>query len=572
MAVSLPELDVLYPDLDEEKRIDRFESLKAGFAANIERCNKRAQRGGATFIKKVGVVETGENLGSKIDEMRTLEKSLTGDAKAALTGAIDALEKDWTTSNPLSVAPFASYNMGLVPYDLQPDLLMLLPRFLRLRGSIPREQGMGTATEYRRILGVTETNTGGVADTSPFFNSESTTTSFGSLSLRRPAKISYAADHQVRPYVESGFSDEVTYKQQFAGRPVVDTQALSQIAATLADMIGEEKALLNARGAGSLFTGKTNLTSVTATPSAVSGSGFTSGHTYHVYVTFVTSVGESAVVDGSTVGPSGGNLAVKVIVGGVTAVPNGTLGAYVYFVDTSASNNTTRQFVQAASTLLGTGVTFTSPGTQYGAANTDNHPTTDSSAYGIPGGTYTADGYDGLVAIATDPTQSGYVGRVDGALGTTDPGAEWETLFGTLWNAVIADPDETLMTGTILARLFAIIQASGSSTGWRLNYDPVNGGSIGGFVSGIVNRYTGKVVDAVAHPYLPSGVSVVRSKSLPNLGASGISNIEAVRNVVDLTLFDWPEIQMTKDVSTYKYGVFEHYAPAWIGSLVGITG
>ena len=82
---------------------------------------------------------------------------------------------------------------------------------------------------------------------------------------------------------------------------------------------------------------------------------------------------------------------------------------------------------------------------------------------------------------------------------------------------------------------------------------------------------TGKMVKLDVHPYLPSGVSLIRSMTLPNLGASGITNIEEVSNVVDLTLFDWPEIQMTKDVSTYKYGTFKHYAPAWCGSVIGVT-
>jgi hypothetical protein len=569
MAAEMLPLETLYPDSTADDRISKFETLKAGFAKNIGRCTNRVRQG-YKFVPlnkaanmPPGIFKVAEGIDDNRPDFAVLrgqiEKAGSPDLRASLTASIDAMEKDWTTSNPLSVQPFAGLDMGLVPFDLEPDLLMLLPRWLELRGSIPRAQGVGTAVTYRRLLGITDTGTGSIADTSPFFNSETVSTTFGALSLARPPKISYAADAQTRPYVEQGRSDEVTYKQQVAGRGYIDTQALSHIAVTLSDMIAEEKALLNSRGqdANSLYVGKlASLPTVAAT--LATGVGSITAAAYTTHLSYFTSVGECVPISGGTVTTAGSNLGVTFTITGST--PNGALGVYLYLTTggvTSKSGPFPCTSFVAGYTLLTLGATVTLP-------------TTDASAYGISGGTYTAEGYDGLAAIFTDPNQSGYINRVDGTLNTTKIGVEFQTVFQNLWQTVLADPEEVLTTGVIRGRLFELVQAAGSSTAFRISYDQFNG-NIGGFVSGMANQITGKMVKLDVHPYMPWGLSLVRSMTLPNLGASGITNIEEVANVVDLTLFDWPEIQMTKDVSTYKFGTLKHYAPAWCGSVIGVT-
>jgi hypothetical protein len=96
----------------------------------------------------------------------------------------------------------------------------------------PAGKGQGTARQFKRILGWSNSGVGGVADMSPFMNSQTVQTSFGSLALRRGSKITYASDSKSVAYVEMSLSDQVNWVSQFAGqgfqdiRPVPDRAAV----------------------------------------------------------------------------------------------------------------------------------------------------------------------------------------------------------------------------------------------------------------------------------------------------------------------------------------------------------
>ena len=77
------------------------------------------------------------------------------------------------------------------------------------------------------------------------------------------------------------------------------------------------------------------------------------------------------------------------------------------------------------------------------------------------------------------------------------------------------------------------------------------------------------MVDVIAHPYMPAGVALVWSKTLP-FPDSGISETTQVANVTDMIVVEWPVIQMSYDISTYQYGTMIHRAPTWSGAITGI--
>ena len=206
--------------------------------------------------------------------------------------------------------------------------------------------------------------------------------------------------------------------------------------------------------------------------------------------------------------------------------------------------------------------------------------TLNTSAASIPAtdGSASSLAYDGLIAVQTDPTQTGYYTRLNAALSTSNPGTEFQAAFQALFTnagpqggqALLADPDEVLTTAAIRVELSDAIKSIGNPNGLRISYTSgPDGLQVGGVVTEIQNETTGKVVDVVVHPYMPAGVAVIRSKSLP-IPDSGVSETVQVANVQDLMMLEWPVIQMSYDLSSYQYGSLLHYAPAWSGAIVGI--
>ena len=130
---------------------------------------------------------------------------------AAVESAIANIEKDLTLVSPLNNS--TSGVTGLVPYNLDPVLSLLVPKELYFRNKTARIKAVGQALEFRRITGVSNAGVGGVADAlggagsangGGFFSSGSATNAFGGVSLNRPGKISYAADKFVLPFREFG--------------------------------------------------------------------------------------------------------------------------------------------------------------------------------------------------------------------------------------------------------------------------------------------------------------------------------------------------------------------------------
>src|SRR6185437_9129194 len=185
-------------------------------------------------------------------------KDMSGDDQVAVGSELDALNamkdrfaKDITVASP----------GNLHPYDLEAPAKILVPRFTPLRNEMPRQKGQGTAREFRRILGYSNTGMGGVPNLTPFFSSESGSTlasggtTFGALNLVRGQKISYAMDVKSIGYLELSLSDLVSWKSQFSNLGFEDSRQLSQMALLWSHLLGEERAMLYGRGTGTGYEG-----------------------------------------------------------------------------------------------------------------------------------------------------------------------------------------------------------------------------------------------------------------------------------------------------------------------------
>jgi hypothetical protein len=500
-------------------------------------------------------------------EALVANKSLTGDALAGLNNALASqrtamqdIQKDISLTSPLSTS-FAAF-------DLEAPAKLLTPRPTPLRNRIPRKKGVGTSHRVKRILGYTGTGTGGVGNTWPGIT-ESTTTAFGSINFERGPKISYAADDLILPYNSYSLSDSVSFDANFSGMGYQDLRQLSSTSTLYATMLMEERMMLMARGTASGYAGAlTAPTFALASPVAAGSQTALAANTYYVNVTADAGIsgsgfGESILgTEASTTVASGDVLTVAVS----TAV-SGALGYNIYVgTATGAANlkyvgtlkGTGTFTVQGATSIQRTG--NTAPFSTSGAAA--SRASADTSAY--------ATGYDGILPTVLG-ANSGYNNAINSTFSTSNPGAEYKTVFAGLYDSVKADPDLVLLNGNDRKQLSDAIK-SGSTANYRLTIDnPGTGGTTyGSIVTGLQNEVTGKSVDLEVHPWLPQGVSPVLSFTLP-IPDTEVSDVWSNFMVQDYMGIQWPVTQFAYEFSTYFRGTFFCTAPAWNGAVSGIV-
>jgi hypothetical protein len=463
---------------------------------------------------------------------------------------------------------------NLHPYDLEAPAKQLVPRFTPLRNELPRQPGKGTAREFRRILGYTNTGMGGVANLTPFFNSESDSgaPTFGALALRRGQKISYAMDVKTVGYVEMSLSDLVTYKAYFSDLGFEDVRQLSQMALLWSHLLGEERAMLYGRGSGSGYEGVVAAPAGTPTlASAGSGTGSGFGTTEFVKVTSFTGQGESLPsAEGTNAALTAGRPLIITLPSGQ---PSGAI-AYGVYISTTTNTETFQGFF---------------PCTTTGTANQIQVNTFVPGGAVVPAadGSANANGYDGFLSVLTDPANSGYFARFDtvyggtaGASVFTSGGASnqgdkpWQDAFAALYASVYADPEEVWVAAPQRRQLTDFMRnATNGTAAYRITLSESDAGSmtVGGMVSGLANESspTSRIADLRVHPYMPVGTSFIRSRVL-NIPDSGIGDTTAVTSVQDYMSVDWPQIQFTYDASTYWLGTLVHYAPKWSGAITGL--
>lgn len=475
--------------------------------------------------------------------------------------------KDITVGNAGSGGVYSGgspISTGLVPFDLEAPAKYLAPRPTPLRNKLPREKGQGTSRRFKRITGITGSGTGGVGNIHPGI-SETTQNNFApagaanALYLARGSKIAYAGDDQIVPYFQFSLSDEISWQAQYGGLGFQDIRALSAQSLLYSSMLMEEKMLLMGRGTNSVFGGALAAPATVTLTARAAATGETAlGLTdkLTVYVTsdagaFGQSVLSSAVTSAAAL--TSGQV-VDVTISSVA----GALGFNVYVGHGAAAVASSACFYQGRTGSL----TYTVQGTLAASGTAASTVTADTSAY--------ANGYDGIMATVTG-SSSGYTKVLNSGFNATSPGSEFQTAFASLYNSVKADPDEILFSGTDRKNLSELLK-NNSSTNYRLTIqqDETGNAVIGSVITAIQNEVTGKVVPMTVHPWMPQGNTAILSYTLP-IPDTQVSNVWSVVNVQDYTGINWPVTQFTYETSSYWYGTFLCYAPAWNGSITGIA-
>ena len=502
---------------------------------------------------------TGEKTSNPIAEMEALvaNKSLSADAVGALNTALAAqrgvmgdVVKDISLTSPLSTS-FAAF-------DLEAPAKLLTPRPTPLRNMIARKRGVGTAHRIKRITGFTGTGTGGQGQIWPGIT-ESTTNTFGSIAYERGPKISYTAEDAIFPYFSFSLSDSVSFDANYSALGYQDLRQLSSTSTLYASMLMEERMLLMSRGTASGLSGALAAPTVTLSQrAAANGEVAMAATTYYVYATSdAGAFGESTSSSVQSLAVTSGNVLV-VTVNNVV----GALGTKVYAGTTTGNANAKYQgrFTSLAGVLNGAGGLSTNDAIIYSTTSSVTAPTADSSAY--------ATGYDGIIPQII--ANGGYTNEINSQFSTSNPGAEFQAVFGGLYDSVKADPDLVLLNGADRKQLSDAIK-NGSTANYRLNLSQDEAGNyVGGAVIGALhNEITGKLVDLMVHPWLPQGVAPVISKTLP-IPDTEVSDVWAVVNVQDYQGIQWPVTQFSYDFSTYWRSTLVGYAPAWNGIVTGI--
>jgi len=559
MALSTPTVDQLFGGLPASQRLARFEAYKSSLSSKINENLALKAAGALNFSKTEGVIKTATPATTAID---ALTKAGASEETIALfsksvEGDVNKNPGPWSNSNPLSYDPG---NVGFTPFDLQDSIEFLVPVMTPLRNSIPRRKAQGQAVQIRQITGYSNSRTGGVPNLNTFFNSATNTSTYNGITLNRPNTISYSADALVVPFVENGISDSVEYQAQFAAQGFTDLRQLSNTAAIYSHMLGEENNILNSTSAVLPIAG--------LSPTVVKGgtaTGLPVG-TYSTIVTVSSSFGESQGVAGSNVTTTTSADSVNVT---LAVVPVGAVGVNVYLTDTTSSAHyvgRTTSTGAASSPIIWASVAAL-PST-----SADNG---SSPAYQFGGTALGTAGYTGMISSllgngATAGT-AGYKKAINGPLNAGTPFGEINTMLVEMWETNRAQPGTLYTSGRIQAALLAEIQQQGSATSYRANYMTGDDGIIvGGAVTGITSPVGGPALNIVAHPFIPEGVVIAHSTTLPS-PVSGVPGTATIDNVVDLTTISWPQIGMSWDLSTYQYGTFVFHTPGFDGILTGIT-
>jgi hypothetical protein len=542
------------------KATDLFGDVKPKKAAELQEAYlgelNKSFSNASTVLGQAPTVDAASQI-----EALVANKSLSPDAVGSLNAALAAqrtatadIVKDISLTSPLSTS-FAAF-------DLEAPAKLLTPRPTPLRNKIVRKRGVGTSHRVKRITGYTGTGTGGQGQIWPGIT-ETTTNTFGSINYERGPKISYTADDLVIPYNSYSLSDSVSFDANFSGLGYQDLRQLSSTSTLYATMLMEERMFLYARGTASGFSGALAAPTVTLSAVSATGSqiGLTNGTTYYVYATSSAgSFGESVLSSVQSQAITTGQV-VKIVVNNVA----GAVGTKIYVGTSTGAANA--HYVGTISSLTGyingvggpvTGdnVVFNTTGT---LASTI---VADTSAF--------ATGYDGIIPTVLG-ANSGSINEINSTFSTSNPGVEYQTVFGNLYDAVKADPDEILINGADRRQLSDAIK-NGSTANYRLNLNQTDTGDyVGGAVIGALhNETTGKLVDITVHPWLQQGVSPVLSYTLP-IPDTEVSDVWAAVNVQDYMGIQWPVTQFAYEFSTYYRGTFFCYAPAWNGVVSGIV-
>jgi len=365
-------------------------------------------------------------------------------------------------------------------------------------------------------------------------------------------------------------SDSVSFQAEYQGQGFEDIRSLSNTALMFSTMLLEERMLLYGRGTtANNYTGAlgtptiTSCTAVSASLAPGGTSTLTSSST--VWVIVAADAGDLLGTNGYSMhqGPATtvGTTASVACATGLTAVQvnigsdvTGALGYNLYAASVQAG-----PYYYAGRTGYNVGYITSQP--SGGPSITSG--AADQSAV--------ATNFDGLLTNCA--ASGGYVKRLNAALSTTNPGSEFQSAFGSLYEAVKGDPEEIWMNGFDRAQLSNALLNNASNAAYRvmIGVNDQGNAKAGVVVQSLLNEVTGSEVNVRVHPWMPQSNALVRQVSLP-IPDSNVSETSYWAGPQDLMILQWPAIQLTYDSSSFLVGSLCNVAPAWQALISGITG
>lgn len=469
--------------------------------------------------------------------------------KAALGAPSDALNKAYTQA------------LGLVAYDLQAPALSLYPVLTPLRNMIPRVGGGGdTATRWRAITAINANNI------APHVSEGN-----------RGAVVSTTVANYTAPYCGIGLEDYVTFEADYAGQNFQDVKASAALRLLQAVMIGEESLLWGGNYSQALGT--------TGTPTlAASASGGTIGASITVSVICVAMTHEgwkrATLAAGVTASVSKTNID-----GSVDTIPGGVAqksAAASVAVSAGSTNSVSASVAAQAGAVAYAWYAGTAGAERLFAITTINSvvitslPGASQLATALPAADNSRNtmGMDGLLSFASQSgsainqmaTGTAGVGSTltgDGAAGIV----EILTDFLAFWNNAKLSPDTIWAHAQEIQNITKKVIAGGAAPLFRLNVDAkaIHNGITGGvLVTGVLNPFTGQMVDLKIHPNATPGTLLYTAGTIP-YPLSGVGNVFQVKCRQDYYSLEWPLVKRRQEYGVYADEVLQVYAPFAFG-------
>lgn len=420
--------------------------------------------------------------------------------------AISRTRKAYTEPTP------AEGTTGLRVYDLRGPARRLIPTYSQLRNMIPRFDAPrgSTAIHWKAITGI---NTGNILP--------------GVSEGNRNATISQTTADYFSIYAGLGMENYNTFEAKYAGRGYADVEALARLDALEALMNAEERVIL-----GGNFSVAFGVAPTPAGTLVTNGLGSLTQQTWRAYVVALTFEGmllasvaggvstqfNRTNADGSVDTINGGSSnksaeSAGVVIGAGNATDSilwawdsvpGAAGYAVYTGLTGAANCRLAAIVTVNEFLQ---TTNPSGVTQQASAIT-----ADNSQNSLV--------FDGIITQLAKSGSGAVIASLDGAVPTVTAGGtieEFNAVFEQMWEANRLGPTRILINAsTRVALSEAVIAAGGATPFIQVQVSAGAGGIRTGIqIVSILNPFTGTFVPFENHPYMPKGMAVFLSETIP---------------------------------------------------------
>ena len=473
-------------------------------------------------------------------------------------------------ANPNAIEKSITTSTGLVAYDLQAPAKNLYPVNTPLIRSLPRVGGVGTATNWKAVTGLTGSgfdSTGWVPEG------------------QRAGQMSYSTASRSAAYATIGEEDQATWEAVSAGRTFEDVQATMTTRLLQKMMLKEEMAVLGGNASLQLGT--------PAAPNlAAAGSGATlPALTYSVIVVALTlegyrnsslasGVATSRTVtgaDGKTFTLNGGssnkssNSTQAVTLGqtlNVTVTPIQGAVAYAWFV--GAAGSETLQAITGINSA-----TFAAP--LASSRQAVSAVTADCST--------NSTGFDGLLTTAFKAGGGAYINSL--ATGTAGAGTtltssghgsvnEIDAMLQSLWDSYQVSPTVLWVNSQQLKDIAAKVLSAGSTPLLQYFQNPSEGEvrmTAGAAIDFYFNPFLngGMRIPIKIHPMVPPGTILGYAADLPlQYQSNNVPNAAEVVVRRDYYQVDWPVTTRAQMVGVYAEETLAVYAPFAMAAITNI--